>query len=865
MLGARPVAADPVLHDPDTDVSSHQDPDTTHDHDHDTTMRRNTSASSQGSNEVRTPEPSDMRTIVVNLSGTDFGFKLYQHGPFVFFKNVTQARQAEGLHEHDFLAGIDGHTTVGLGLNEIYYALMHAKEARLTISATPAEEPEAQAPLSPNRGVPVLLKDTSPPTSARDTLARRSGRQARQAAQTHTTSLEEFDLHTSVLMPTEPRRKSFFARLSARRKSSYRLNKDQQKSKKRTGSRWLRRGNDRRGRDDQVEPSTGHGPAGIHKGSGVELMQYRALPSPTHVAGAGQSPSWPAADTTAPPGAVRRISSFAEETVFGEDRQSSICRRRITSPDLKERHSDAAPPNLAASASSALDEDEMDVGGAADTVPPMPTAASAPSIHVADVTNADACPRPRTTSQTSSSYTPRSGTDRGSHLNILAAQGPALPGGGGERVRSAPAAPHASISPWPPLEDELDTSDPVDDIALGDRIYWYQRCLAAESQLRDALNTLETWESALPTPRARSLVDLPIQMADEGSPAPPPGYSPPSNGVPSAPASSYRTTHIPDYTSVMISASEALRDQLLKQRLQLRDAEQQALAELRRADELASDLHRAHVENNRLRRQLATLRQASAPSLLVQRTSSGEIETRAAGSALTPNGRRRSRNNVSFATNLHEAAPTKGVELHLGAQDSDASQPGSPLRHPMAKDSGHGEECAETDGANSTGSSAPATLEVDRAMLRSSVRALGRMGSVSNTGSAARIDSEGQKAVPLPSRVASMTNFYSQLHSPPLSPVNGALPVGAQSLAPTPKHGSSQSTQPHETQTAAPTVVLGRVPASESDDQASDELVRTPDGIRDSPDAVARTVGLQSNLTRTRPPSHRRFELETVI
>lgn len=171
---------------------------------------------------------------------------------------------------------------------------------------------------------------------------------------------------------------------------------------------------------------------------------------------------------------------------------------------------------------------------------------------------------------------------------------------------------------------------------------WQARALKAESRLRDALATLAAWEAALPTfvinpnsqrasvaeglggwasASADAAVGSGAGLAAVGVSSSDPFDEGPSQArsgkrvatslhVARPPSESLYDRNVPDYRDLMLRASITVKEQLVKLRLQLNEAEMAREEDLSRAEELEALLKASRAEATRLRRQLAIVRQS---------------------------------------------------------------------------------------------------------------------------------------------------------------------------------------------------------------------------------------------------------------
>ena len=183
--------------------------------------------------------------------------------------------------------------------------------------------------------------------------------------------------------------------------------------------------------------------------------------------------------------------------------------------------------------------------------------------------------------------------------------------------------------------------------------------------------------------------------------------------------------------SVMIGASHALKDKLVKLQLQLFDAEDAAQQESRRADSFADKSQRLQVENQRLRRELwiAQTNSKRSSRLYVR---AGEREETTREETTSPLG-------SSFTLVRSPKAGLSALLPDLEDEDALSSGPVSSTRARGSQDS------------NET-----------RASIRRLRKQLSRRGRRSSLGVAGSDPSNG--AFASPSRVNSMATFYARLH-----------------------------------------------------------------------------------------------------
>jgi hypothetical protein len=172
---------------------------------------------------------------------------------------------------------------------------------------------------------------------------------------------------------------------------------------------------------------------------------------------------------------------------------------------------------------------------------------------------------------------------------------------------------------------------------------WRARAWSAETQLQNTLATLAAWEAALPTftiapfsRRASTAAGVSHDGDGDGDDAASHAAGEVSafNQRGSTRSSVVYDRNIPNYTTVMLRASTTLKEQLVKLRLQLGEAELARDEEAARADELESMLEVSRAEAIRLRRQLTSLRQSQ--------TSIGSIDAAVDSASLILKGKKTS-------------------------------------------------------------------------------------------------------------------------------------------------------------------------------------------------------------------------------
>lgn len=200
---------------------------------------------------------------------------------------------------------------------------------------------------------------------------------------------------------------------------------------------------------------------------------------------------------------------------------------------------------------------------------------------------------------------------------------------------------------------------------------WRARAWHAETQLQNTLGTLAAWEAALPTftiaPFSRRASTAAGVTHEEGygdgdgddAASHAEGEVSVFNRRGSTRSSIVYDRNIPNYTTVMLRASTTLKEQLVKLRLQLGEAELARDEEAARADELESMLEVSRAEAIRLRRQLTSLRQSQ--------TSIGSIDAAVNNASLILKGR-----NVSAA---EVPPPRRGLYLEHVAPEPIAPPP----------------------------------------------------------------------------------------------------------------------------------------------------------------------------------------------